>query len=227
MKPASPYLGMARRCADCGWAVVDVHYGNAMYPVTGIAGRVSREGCDVRPRRSAFRQREPASGAGPRRAGPPSVLDVAGQRRFGFCWRCLRKLARHLHAYRFRLSEQRARSPAFGGSRFMQRDAVPCAGQIYHAEMGSRSAGFCRRHCPTAIALFALWASSDLQGMRRVLRRRHCAADVRVSAAGLGAAVTAVGVLSEGPHLAKYHSRGPLFVTLAILSSPSRSGRWE
>jgi len=22
-------------------------------------------------------------------AGPPSVLDVAGQRRFGFCWRCL------------------------------------------------------------------------------------------------------------------------------------------
>jgi hypothetical protein len=50
-------------------------------------------------------------------AGPPSVLDVAGQRRFGFCWRCLRKLARHFvgHAYRFRLSEQRARSPGFRG----------------------------------------------------------------------------------------------------------------
>jgi putative tricarboxylic transport membrane protein len=35
---------------------------------------------------------------------------------------------------------------------------------------------------------------------------------------GLGAAVTAVGVLTEGTHLAKYHWRGPLFVTLAILS---------
>ena len=35
---------------------------------------------------------------------------------------------------------------------------------------------------------------------------------------GLGAAVTAVGVLSEGTHLAKYHWRGPLFVSLAILA---------
>ena len=40
------------------------------------------------------------------------------------------------------------------------------AGQIHHAEMGSRSAGFRRRHALMAIALFALWASSDLQGMR-------------------------------------------------------------
>jgi putative tricarboxylic transport membrane protein len=35
---------------------------------------------------------------------------------------------------------------------------------------------------------------------------------------GLGAAIAFVGVVSEGPHLAKYHWRGPLFVTLSILS---------
>jgi putative tricarboxylic transport membrane protein len=35
---------------------------------------------------------------------------------------------------------------------------------------------------------------------------------------GLGAAVTLVGVLTEGAHLAKYHWRGPLFVSLSILA---------
>jgi putative tricarboxylic transport membrane protein len=35
---------------------------------------------------------------------------------------------------------------------------------------------------------------------------------------GLGAAIALVGVLTEGQHLAKYHWRGPLFVSLAILS---------
>jgi putative tricarboxylic transport membrane protein len=35
---------------------------------------------------------------------------------------------------------------------------------------------------------------------------------------GLGAAIALVGLLTEGVHLAKYHWRGPLFVSLAILS---------
>ena len=35
---------------------------------------------------------------------------------------------------------------------------------------------------------------------------------------GLAPPITAVGVLTEGAHLAKYHWRGPLFVSLAILS---------
>jgi putative tricarboxylic transport membrane protein len=34
----------------------------------------------------------------------------------------------------------------------------------------------------------------------------------------LGAAITVIGVVSEGTHLAKYHWRGPLFVSLSILS---------
>jgi putative tricarboxylic transport membrane protein len=35
---------------------------------------------------------------------------------------------------------------------------------------------------------------------------------------GLGAAFALVGVLAEGAHLATYHWRGPLFVSLSILS---------
>jgi putative tricarboxylic transport membrane protein len=70
-----------------------------------------------------------------------------------------------------------------------------------------------------AIAAFALWASSDLQGMRGFSFGAGTAPRMfAVLLLGLGAAITLVGVLSEGPHLAKYHWRGPLFVTLAILS---------
>src|SRR5437879_9885134 len=69
------------------------------------------------------------------------------------------------------------------------------------------------------IAVFALWASSDLQGMRGF----SCGAGTSPRMfgfllLGLGAAVTLVGVLTEGAHLAKYHWRGPLFVSLSILS---------
>ena len=35
---------------------------------------------------------------------------------------------------------------------------------------------------------------------------------------GLGIAVTVVGIVTEGPHLAVYAWRGPLFVSLAIVS---------
>ena len=70
-----------------------------------------------------------------------------------------------------------------------------------------------------ALALFALWASSDLQGMRGFSFGAGTAPRMfGFLLLGLGAAVTAVGVLSEGTHLAKYHWRGPLFVSLAILS---------
>jgi putative tricarboxylic transport membrane protein len=70
-----------------------------------------------------------------------------------------------------------------------------------------------------AIAAFALWASSDLQGMRGFSFGAGTAPRMfAILLLGLGAAITAVGVLTEGQHLAKYHWRGPLFVTLAILS---------
>ena len=69
------------------------------------------------------------------------------------------------------------------------------------------------------IAVFALWASSDLQGMRGFSFGAGTAPRMfGFLLLGLGAAVTLVGVLSEGAHLAKYHWRGPLFVSLAILS---------
>jgi putative tricarboxylic transport membrane protein len=70
-----------------------------------------------------------------------------------------------------------------------------------------------------AIAVFALWASSDLQGMHGFSFGAGTAPRMfAVLLLGLGAGVAAMGVLSEGAHLARYHWRGPLFVTLAILS---------
>jgi putative tricarboxylic transport membrane protein len=69
------------------------------------------------------------------------------------------------------------------------------------------------------IAVFALWASSDLQGMRGFSFGAGTAPRMFATLLlGLGAAITAVGVFTEGQHLAKYHWRGPLFVTLAILA---------
>ncbi len=70
-----------------------------------------------------------------------------------------------------------------------------------------------------AIALFALWASSDLQGMRGFSFGAGTAPRMfAYLLLGLGVAVMVVGLVTEGAHLAKYHWRGPLFVSLAILS---------
>lgn len=69
-----------------------------------------------------------------------------------------------------------------------------------------------------AIALFALWASSDLQGMRGFSFGAGTAPRMfAFLLLGLGAVITAMGVLTEGAHLAKYHWRGPFFVTVSIL----------
>jgi putative tricarboxylic transport membrane protein len=70
-----------------------------------------------------------------------------------------------------------------------------------------------------ALALFALWASSDLQGMHGFSFGAGTAPRMfAVLLLGLGAAIALVGVLTEGQHLATYHWRGPLFVSLSILS---------
>jgi putative tricarboxylic transport membrane protein len=70
-----------------------------------------------------------------------------------------------------------------------------------------------------AIALFALWASSDLQGMRGFSFGAGTAPRMfGVLMLGLGIAIMIVGLVTEGPHLAQYHWRGPLFVSLSILS---------
>src|ERR1700748_1841124 len=70
-----------------------------------------------------------------------------------------------------------------------------------------------------AIAAFALWASSDLQGMHGFSFGAGTAPRMfAVLLLGLGAAIALVGILIEGVHLATYAWRGPLFVSLSILS---------
>lgn len=69
-----------------------------------------------------------------------------------------------------------------------------------------------------AIALFALWAASDLQGMRGFSFGAGTAPRIfGYLLLALGAAIAVVGVTTEGPALQKYHWRGPLFVMLGIL----------
>jgi putative tricarboxylic transport membrane protein len=70
-----------------------------------------------------------------------------------------------------------------------------------------------------AIAAFALWASSDLQGMRGFSFGAGTAPRMfAILLLALGAAVAVVALVTEGPHLSTYAWRGPLFVSLAILS---------
>src|SRR6201995_828646 len=71
----------------------------------------------------------------------------------------------------------------------------------------------------SAVALFALWACSDLQGMHGFSFGAGTAPRMfAFLLLGLGAAVALVGILVEGQHLATYAWRGPLFVSLSILS---------
>jgi putative tricarboxylic transport membrane protein len=70
-----------------------------------------------------------------------------------------------------------------------------------------------------AIAGFALWASSDLQGMHGFSFGAGTAPRMfGFLLLALGAGVAVTGILSDGPAHATYAWRGPLFVTLAILS---------
>ena len=70
-----------------------------------------------------------------------------------------------------------------------------------------------------AIALFALWASSDLQGMHGFSFGAGTAPRMfAVLLLGLGIAVMVVGLVADGEHITTYAWRGPLFVSLAILS---------
>lgn len=68
------------------------------------------------------------------------------------------------------------------------------------------------------VAVFALWASSDLQGMHGFSFGAGTAPRIFASLLlGLGAVVMIVGILNEGPALAHYSWRGPLFVMLGIV----------
>jgi putative tricarboxylic transport membrane protein len=70
-----------------------------------------------------------------------------------------------------------------------------------------------------ALAVFALWASSDLQGMHGFSFGAGTAPRMfAVLLLLLGAAIALMGILTDGLHVSTYAWRGPLFVSLAILS---------
>jgi Tripartite tricarboxylate transporter TctB family len=69
-----------------------------------------------------------------------------------------------------------------------------------------------------ALALFALWASSDLQSMRGFSFGAGTAPRMfGVLMLALGAGIALTGLVTEGPGLSHYAWRGPLFVSAAIL----------
>lgn len=69
-----------------------------------------------------------------------------------------------------------------------------------------------------AVALFALWASSDLQGMRGFSFGAGTAPRMFGGLlVALSAGVALTGLITEGSALAHYSWRGPLFVMAAIL----------
>jgi putative tricarboxylic transport membrane protein len=70
-----------------------------------------------------------------------------------------------------------------------------------------------------AVALFALWASRDLQGMHGFSFGAGTAPRMFSGLLlALGFGVMIMGLVSEGPHIARYNWRGPFFVSLAIVS---------
>lgn len=69
-----------------------------------------------------------------------------------------------------------------------------------------------------ALALFALWASSDLQGMRGFSFGAGTAPRMFGGLlVALSAGIALTGLLTDGPAMAHYSWRGPLFVMAAIL----------
>ena len=69
-----------------------------------------------------------------------------------------------------------------------------------------------------AVALFALWASSDLQGMHGFSFGAGTAPRMfGLLLVALSAGIALTGLLTEGPGLSHYSWRGPLFVLAAIV----------
>jgi hypothetical protein len=69
-----------------------------------------------------------------------------------------------------------------------------------------------------ALALFALWASSDLQGMRGFSFGAGTAPRMFGGLlVALSAGIALTGLLTDGPAMAHYSWRGPLFVMASIL----------
>ncbi len=70
-----------------------------------------------------------------------------------------------------------------------------------------------------AIAAFAYWASSDLQGMRGFTFGPGTAPRLFSGLLFfLGGGIAITGLITDGPSLQKYGVRGPFFVSLAIIA---------
>ncbi|WP_245310215.1 tripartite tricarboxylate transporter TctB family protein [Bradyrhizobium jicamae] len=142
---------------------------------------------------------------------------LSGSKASWFCWRCLTKVASKFPGQASKLSKQ-AGDAAFGEGRM---NATPGQAPVKSImpKWVRNEQDFVGGIAMMAIAAFALWASSDLQGMRGFSFGAGTAPRMFATLLLiLGAGITAVGIFTEGQHLAKYHWRGPFFVTLAILS---------
>ena len=68
-----------------------------------------------------------------------------------------------------------------------------------------------------ALALFALWASRDLPGMRGFAFGPGTAPRIFAVVLGLlGLGVAVTGVTTKGPGIDRFHFRGPFFITVSV-----------
>jgi len=68
-----------------------------------------------------------------------------------------------------------------------------------------------------ALALFALWASRDLPGMRGFAFGPGTAPRIFAIVLGaLGLAVSITGLTTKGPGIERFYFRGPFFITLSV-----------
>jgi putative tricarboxylic transport membrane protein len=69
-----------------------------------------------------------------------------------------------------------------------------------------------------AVAAFALWASWDLGGRRGFAFGPGTAPAIFAWVLmGLGGAVAATGLVTDGPKIDRFYMRGPFFITLSVL----------
>ena len=69
-----------------------------------------------------------------------------------------------------------------------------------------------------AVAVFALWASYDLPGMRGFAFGPGTAPRIFAIVLGaLGIAVAVMGIITRGPAIDRFYLRGPFFITLSVV----------